>query len=210
MFGDPVTNPMGWEKKKLNEFCEFENGDRSSNYPSGNDLKALGVLFLSSGDIQNGRFQVNSSKFISEEKFESLSRGKCYQGDVLMTLRGNGLGRTAVFDCEYEKGFINAQMLILRPNHLCYNEFLVLQLNNQKTFKRLLGIASGSAQPQLTAAKVKTFKVLVPPLPLQTQFAERVQAIEAQKAQAEESMQQAEDLFNCLLQRAFKGELTQA
>ena len=39
------------------------------------------------------------------------------------------------------------------------------------------------------------------------QFAERVQAIEAQKAQAQASLAQAEDLFNSLLQRAFKGEL---
>ena len=45
-------------------------------------------------------------------------------------------------------------------------------------------------------------------LELQNQFAERVQAIEAQKAQAQASLAQAEDLFNSLLQRAFKGELT--
>ena len=42
----------------------------------------------------------------------------------------------------------------------------------------------------------------------QNQFAERVQAIEAQKAQAQASLVQAQDLFNSLLQRAFKGELT--
>jgi restriction endonuclease S subunit len=43
---------------------------------------------------------------------------------------------------------------------------------------------------------------------LQNQFAERVKAIEEQKAQAQASLAQAEDLFNSLLQRAFKGELT--
>jgi len=43
---------------------------------------------------------------------------------------------------------------------------------------------------------------------LQNQFAERVQAIEAQKTQAQASLAGAEDLFNSLLQRAFKGELT--
>jgi type I restriction enzyme S subunit len=51
------------------------------------------------------------------------------------------------------------------------------------------------------------FKVVAPALILQNQFAERVQAIEAQKAQAQASLAQAEDLFNSLLQRAFKGEL---
>ena len=54
----------------------------------------------------------------------------------------------------------------------------------------------------------KKFPFVVPPINLQKQFTERVQAIEAQKAQAEDSLAQAEDLFNSLLQRAFKGELT--
>ena len=54
---------------------------------------------------------------------------------------------------------------------------------------------------------VKDKEVLIPPKELQNQFAEGVQAIEAQKAQAQASLAQAEDLFNSLLQRAFKGEL---
>ena len=50
--------------------------------------------------------------------------------------------------------------------------------------------------------------MIYPALDLQNQFAERIKAIEAQKAQAQASLAQAEDLFNSLLQRAFKGELT--
>ena len=55
---------------------------------------------------------------------------------------------------------------------------------------------------------VKEIEILYPSLELQNLFAERVQAIEAQKAQAQASLAQAEDLFNSLLQRAFKGELS--
>jgi type I restriction enzyme S subunit len=54
---------------------------------------------------------------------------------------------------------------------------------------------------------VKGIEILFPPIKLQNQFADRVQAIEAQKAQSQASLSQAEDLFNSLLQRAFKGEL---
>ena len=48
----------------------------------------------------------------------------------------------------------------------------------------------------------------IPPLQLQNKFAERVQAIEDQKSQAEASLKKSEDLFNALLQKAFKGELS--
>lgn len=207
MFGDPVSNPKGWEMMKLEGFCEFENGDRSSNYPSGDDIKSSGKLFLSSGDIKKGRFIVKDSKFISQEKYSSLKRGKCYRNDVLMTLRGNGTGKSAIFDCEYEEGFINAQMVIIRPNNKCDPNYLVLQLNNPVVFKRLISFNSGSAQPQLSAQSVKEFKVFVPPVDLQNQFAERVAVIEEQKAIAQKSLVKSEELFNSLLQKAFKGEL---
>ena len=65
------------------------------------------------------------------------------------------------------------------------------------------------AQPNINAKQYgNELKIPVPSLDLQNQFAERVQAIEAQKAQAQASLAQAEDLFNSLLQRTFKGELT--
>jgi len=208
MFGDPTNNSKKWDILSLGDLCEFENGDRSSNYPSKSEVLESGKLFLSSADIGNGYFKVKSSKFISQVKFDSLKKGRCRRGDVLMTLRGNGLGRTCVFECEYDEGFINAQMVILRPDELkCTPRFLVSQLNNTRVFNDLLRYSSGSAQPQFSAGEIKRFKVLVPPLDLQNQFAERIQAIEAQKQQAQASLQKSEDLFNSLLQRAFNAEL---
>lgn len=61
--------------------------------------------------------------------------------------------------------------------------------------------------PKANQTQMKLFRGICPPIELQNQFAERVKAIEEQKAQAEASLAQAEDLFNSLLQRAFKGEL---
>ena len=45
MFGDPVTNSKRLPTKSLNQITIFENGDRSGNYPSGDDIKEDGVLF---------------------------------------------------------------------------------------------------------------------------------------------------------------------
>ena len=49
---------------------------------------------------------------------------------------------------------------------------------------------------------------MVPPIKIQKQFAERIQLIEAQKQQAQLSLEKSEALFNSLLQQAFTGELT--
>ena len=46
-----------------------------------------------------------------------------------------------------------------------------------------------------------------PPIELQNQFAERVALIESQKQQAQLELAKSEELFQSLLQKAFKGEL---
>ena len=50
--------------------------------------------------------------------------------------------------------------------------------------------------------------MITPSVENQKLYISAVASIEAQKAQAQASLAQAEDLFNSLLQRAFKGELT--
>ena len=53
----------------------------------------------------------------------------------------------------------------------------------------------------------KKFPFITPPIELQNQFAERVAVIEEQKAIAQKSLEKSEELFNSLLQKAFKGEI---
>jgi len=66
---------------------------------------------------------------------------------------------------------------------------------------------TGSAQPKLNRANLNGIKIPIPPLALQEKFAEIVSKIEAQKAVSQQSLKKYEDLFQCLLQKAFKGEL---
>jgi type I restriction enzyme S subunit len=59
----------------------------------------------------------------------------------------------------------------------------------------------------LNLSMVKNIKIALPPLPLQTQFAARIEKINALKAQTQATLLEADALFNGLLQRAFRGEL---
>lgn len=49
--------------------------------------------------------------------------------------------------------------------------------------------------------------MISPPIELQTEFADKIGLIEQQKELAKQELKESEDLFNCLLQKAFKGEL---
>ena len=87
-------------------------------------------------------------------------------------------------------------------------EYETLWLYHMLVMINLNKYATGAAQPGLNVGTLVELEAMFAPYALQNQFAERIQAIEVQKAQAQASLAQAEDLFNSLLQRAFKGELT--
>ena len=98
-------------------------------------------------------------------------------------------------------------LLKLKKNEVS-NFYLCNWLNHSTIKTRLLTeFMSGAAIQRYTLKKINSFVLTVPPITLHNQFTNRVQAIEAQKARAQASLQKSEELFNSLLQRSFKGEL---
>ncbi len=206
MFGDPIKNEKGWESKKVDDLCELINGDRSSKYPSGKDIVDNGILFVSTKNIVDNNLDLQFKQFITYDKFLELGKGKLQKGDLILTLRGS-LGNSAIFESEYETGFINAQLLIVR----CKKSILNVYLHNvlkSKSFRRIFNnISNGAAVQQLTAKQIRELKIPLPPLSLQNEFAIKVEEIEKQKNLLEDSLVLLEDNYKSLMQRAFKGEL---
>ncbi len=208
MFGDPILNPKGWKKLPLIKVSDFENGDRSSKYPSGNDLVEQGILFLNTKNIINNTLDLTHKIFITKEKFESLSKGKVKFGDILITLRGT-LGNCCIYNSkEYMTAFINAQMMIISPNtKIINNIFLHNFLTSERINNLFKELGNGAAVPQLTAKQLKKLEVVLPPKPLQDKFATIVQQVEETKKHYQKSLDELNQLFGSLSQRAFKGEL---
>ena len=206
MFGDPVTNPRGWDKVLFSEIATFHNGDRGKNYPSQSAFVEMGIPFINAGNLSNYAIDNQGLNFISNERFDLLSSGKIKREDILFCLRGS-LGKFAV-NRTHDIGAIASSLVLIRINNHVTLDYITGLLKTNYIAGLIKKSDNGSSQPNLSAKSVKQFIVPLPSLELQNQFSKRVQAIEEQKAQAEASLAQAEDLFNSLLQRAFKGELT--
>lgn len=205
MFGDPVA-PSDRLASRLIDIAELINGDRSSNYPSGDDIKDEGILFLNTTNIRDGELDFTKAQFITEAKFRSLSRGKLQRGDLVITLRGT-LGQCALFDCEYETGFINAQMMIIRARKDVLPRFLREYISFPSVQAKLKRANSGSAVPQLTATQMKDMQILLPTLDNQKKF---VQAVDTARSVQNEFVAHSNwlvGLFASLQHRAFQGEL---
>jgi type I restriction enzyme S subunit len=201
MFGDPVTNPKGWEVKKLEDVVTISSGSTPSRL---NEENYVGTIpWVKTGEV-NSKIIYETGESISEEALANSSCKMYPKGSLIIAMYGQGKTRGKVGMLGID-ATTNQACAVLRKSDKIDFEYLFNLL--KLLYEDLRRLGRGGNQPNLNAGMLKSYSVIYPPITLQNEFAERVQAIEEQKAQAEVSLTQAEELCQSLLQRAFKGEL---
>ncbi|TYA55704.1 restriction endonuclease subunit S [Formosa maritima] len=212
MFGDPVTNKKDWETKSIVELVKDEKYSLKRG-PFGGALKK--EIFVEDGYLVYEQFHALNNDFsmaryfIDEKKYNELIGFAVKPKDIIISCSGVYLGKLAIVPGGAKEGIINQALLkVTLDESKMRNDFFVFHFT-QDSFRRTFFDANrGAGIPNFPPMKdFKKFPFILPPINLQNQFSERVQAIEAQKAQAQQSLQKSEELFNSLLQKAFKGEL---
>ena len=170
--------------------------------PSRKSQDAFEVYDLHFPDSENINISISD---ISDEKFLESPEIIIEKNDLIFVQRGNTIGKIGLVRDVLERATINPVVVILRPKVSPY--FLLYLLLNKSILNKIIEINSGSAQPMITQNSMNEYQFINPPIELQNLFAERVAVIEAQKQQAQLELAKSEELFQSLLQRAFKGEL---
>ena len=175
----PYELPIGWSVARLNEIVNFENGDRSSNYPTEDEYVASGIPFWGAKDIINNKLQANPGlRFINKSKFDELRSGKLKDKDFICLLRGS-VGKWAEFtiDNEWTTGFINAQMVIIRLLDLVLSNWFKIYLNSPLFIEQVSKVTTGSAVAQMSAKDLSNFIILIPPLAEQQRIVTKVEEL---------------------------------
>jgi type I restriction enzyme S subunit len=107
---DNQNLPKGWEIKTLKDVCYFENGDRGKNYPSKKHYILDGIPFITATNVEDGKILENLN-YISEERYNLLSRGKFKKGDFLFCLRGS-LGKFGFVETELNGGIASSMVIV--------------------------------------------------------------------------------------------------
>ncbi len=164
--------PAHWDYKSVLD-CELHIGDGnySSKYPRQSELINSGIAFVSSNNLVNGKINSSNLRYISPKLHSKLLKGHIKKDDVLIVVRGNGVGDVALVDKEYEDVNINAQLAFFRQNGEIQGNFLYYQLLNNKNKGLTEQFVSGSAQPQITVGSLKEIELVLPPLPEQKAIA---------------------------------------
>jgi type I restriction enzyme S subunit len=186
MFGDPVRNEKGWEVEQLGKVTFMKAGQ-----------------FVAASDIQS-EFSEGLYSCYGGNGLRGYVKTYTHEGDfVLIGRQGALCGNVKI-----AKGQFHAteHAVVCSPKmqfetYWLYYLLVIVNLNKY---------ASGAAQPGLAVGRLEQIEIIFPPIELQTQFAQIVEKTEALKSQYQQSLQELENLYGSLSQKAFRGELSVA
>ena len=201
MFGDPVTNEKGWEDEKMYNICTITSSKRIF----ANEYCEDGIPFYRGKEISelSKGLPISVELSISYDRYEEIKSefGVPLVGDILITAVGT-IGNIWVVNDDKPFYFKDGNIIWLKEikgyNPIFFRKLLSILIDAYKH-----EMAQGCAYNALTIVNLKKMKALCPPLSLQQQYAEKIEAIEHQKELIQQSIKETETLFNCRMDYYF-------
>lgn len=195
MFGDPVTNEKGWEPSTIGDCCILKSGNSDANNSS------LGTLpYVKVGDMNmhgNETYINTSSTFVDREENK---KNIFPVGTTIFPKRGGAIltNKKRITNIEI---CCDLNVMGVIPNqerlHPLYIYFYFLNIDF------VIFGGTGSTIPQINNHNIAPMKIAIPPLSLQQEFAEKVEAIERQKALVQQSIEETQTMFDYTMDKYF-------
>ena len=211
MFGDPVTNPMGWEDSHLPDLVS-KRKHALKRGPFGGALKK--EIFVPEGfkvyeqkNVIYDDFDIGSY-FIKTSDYERLVPFKVSPNNLLISCSGT-IGSIAAVPVHAAPGVINQALLkIDLDESIMLNSFFLCLWRSQSFEQQVLGMTHGTGMKNMKSMnELKGINFPVPPIDIQHRFAAIDQSVEKQKASQRAHLAELDTLFASLQSRAFRGDL---
>lgn len=205
MFGDPVSNPKGWEKGKIADIIiKTQYGTSNKANEENGQFKILRM-----GNITyNGQFDFSDMKYIDLTEDEQ-KKYLVYKGEVLFNRTNSKelVGKTAVY--KENKPMAYAGYLVKAiPNERATGEFIAAYMNTKYVKSKLLNMAKNIVgMANINAEEFKKIDIYIPPIELQNEYIKFIEQVDKLKFEMEKSLKELEDNFNSLMEKAFNEEL---
>lgn len=202
MFGMIGTDIYGWGLTSLGEVCDI-NPQKSQDNRLVSDLI---VSFVSMSAVsEKGEIDTSETK-----RYDDVKSGFTYflEEDVLFAkitpCMENGKGAVAKKLCN-GIGFGSTEFHVLRPIAGKSNPYWIYVLTTFQKFRTdAANNMTGSAgQRRVPSSFLKNYKVAIPPLELQEQFAAFVRQTDKSKVAIQKALDETQILFDSLMQKYF-------
>lgn len=204
IFGDPVTNPMGWNTEKLEKLCVkiYGGGTPSKSKP---EYYEGDIPWVTPKDMKQDFIQ-DSIDHISEKAIEESSTKLIPPYSLLMVIRSGILKHTLPIAINNCKVTMNQDMKGFVFDDKLTNSFFMLYYF--KIYQRdLLNRVRSVTADNLEFSQIKDIDVILPPIKQQQRFTTIVEQLDRTRSNQQQSSLEINSLFDALMQKAFTGKL---
>ena len=201
-FGDPVTNPKGWDVKKMKELTSLITNGTT---PKGGQAVYVdsGIIFFRSQNVWRNKIIMEDVAYLDEATNTSMRGSMLKHNDILITKTGrintenSSLGRSALFEGEDDSANINGHVYLVRLNKGMSPRFVlsILLTNSYRDLIRKVCVGAIDKR-QLNLTHIEQFPIITPPLEIQQNYVNQIVAIEAQKAKVEATIAELQTLLD--------------
>ena len=194
LFGDLKSNPMEWPVVPFTEFAKID-GNMTMDYEKYADYPHIGI-----DSIEKGTGAIKGYRTVREDGVISGKYIFTSQHIIYSKIRPN-LNKVALPDFE---GVCSADAYPILPNHdNCNRVFLAIALRSEYFLEYILQFSSRTNLPKVNRKEIAGFRMPLPPLKLQEQFAAFVEQTDKSKLAVQKGLQELEILKKSLMQQYF-------
>ncbi|MBM6937335.1 restriction endonuclease subunit S [Pseudoflavonifractor phocaeensis] len=206
IFGDPISNTLGWEQVMLRE-ATSKIGSGATPRGGKESYQTEGITLIRSMNVHDGRFEYKDLAHITDIQAAQLDNVIVEENDVFINITGASVARSCIVPCEVLPARVNQHVAIIRciPN-LLQPVFANCMFLNDRFKRKLLDIgeSGGATRQAITKQQLEALTVILPPLGLQQQFAAFVERTEKTKTTISRSLEKLETLKKALMQEYFQ------
>lgn len=204
MFGDPETNSFNWDLHKLGSYVTVKGGFAFKS----NKYTHSGVRLVQIANVWKDKLTWGEITHISNEDAFASRDFMLDNGDIVMAMT-----RPIIKSLEAVKVAIvtDKDLPCILNQRVCKFEILkdlnstwLYQFLRHPYFKsKIHQFGSKGMQPNVSSREIESIPLIVPPISLQQEFAEKVEAIERQKALVQESIEETQTMFDYTMDKYF-------
>ena len=211
MFGDPVTNPKGWEKQPMGNYLALLtdfSANGSYEYLDSNVImydEPNYALMIRTTDLERQDF-THDVKYINKEAYAVLGKSKLFGEEIIMNKIGSA-GKVYLMPVLNIPASLGRNAFMFRYKESINPVYIFYFLTSNYGENEILKHVRGAVTKTITKDAVRSIPIIAPPICIQNEFAGFVHHVEAQKTLLQQSLAKIEQNYKSVMQKCFAGEV---
>ena len=200
MFGDAIHNDKGWETDEVEKLCKEIYGGGTPSKLHSEYYEDGDIPWISSKDMKTDVLTDSQIK-INQLGVDNSTARMVPINSVIMVIRSGILKHTLPVAINVVPITVNQDLKVFIPNERVLTRFLAVQFKMHE--KDILSGVRVVTADNIEFNSLKQRKLIVPPIELQQEYVSFVEQIDKSKVAVQKALDEAQLLFDSLMQEYF-------